>query len=78
MLLDAVTEEDMRAVVLKLVAMAKDGDVAAVKLLLDRTVGKPLEVPVIVVHQTPEMTPEDRSKMEAKRSELLTRIAKMR
>ena len=77
-MLNVVTEGDMRAVVGKLVEMAKGGDVAAVKLLLDRTVGKPLEVPVIVVHQTLEMTPEDRSKMEAKRSELLTRIAKMR
>ena len=39
-LLNAVTLADMRAVVKKLVAMAKDGDLGAMKLLLDRSLGK--------------------------------------
>lgn len=76
-LLDAVTEEDMLAVVLKLLELAKGGDVAAVKLLLDRTVGKPLEVPVIVVQsqtvqtvQT-EVSPEE---LEQMRAEVRARI----
>lgn len=40
-LLDAVTEDDLRAVVAKLVGLAKCGDIAAIKLLLERTIGKP-------------------------------------
>ena len=44
-MLDAVTEEDMRDIIRTLVQMAKGGDLSAMKLLLDRTVGKPVEVP---------------------------------
>lgn len=40
-LIDAVTNEDMRDVARVLVARAKDGDVGAIRELLDRTVGKP-------------------------------------
>lgn len=39
-LLDAVTPEDIAQVVQMLVAKAKDGDMAAVKELLDRALGK--------------------------------------
>ena len=39
-MLNAVSEEDIKAIVLNLVSMAKSGDLAAMKLLLDRTVGK--------------------------------------
>ena len=39
-LLAAVTEDDMRAIVLKLVEMAKGGDLKAIDLLLTRTLGK--------------------------------------
>jgi len=42
-LLEAVTEEDMRAVVAALLAQAKGGDVAAAKELLLRCLGRPLE-----------------------------------
>ena len=41
-LLDAVTPEDMRAVVQALVGQAKDGDVAAIRELFDRIGGKAL------------------------------------
>lgn len=40
-LLEAVTEDDLRAVVAKLIERAKAGDIAAVKELLDRTLGRP-------------------------------------
>jgi hypothetical protein len=40
LLLDAVTFDDLRAVVAKLVEMAKAGDLAAIRELLDRTLGK--------------------------------------
>ena len=39
-MLSAVTEDDVKAVVGKLVALAKDGDVPAIKLLFDRVLGK--------------------------------------
>jgi len=42
-LLDAVTEDDVREVVGALVRQAKSGDVAAVRELLTRVVGKPVE-----------------------------------
>ena len=38
-MLSAVTEDDVKAVVGKLVALAKGGDVAAIKLLFDRVHG---------------------------------------
>jgi hypothetical protein len=37
----AVTEDDVTAIVQKLVAMAKDGDIQAANLLLTRALGKP-------------------------------------
>jgi hypothetical protein len=42
-LLDAVTEGDLQAVARRLVLQAKNGDVAAAKLLLLYTVGRPAE-----------------------------------
>ena len=39
-LLNAVTENDIRAVALTLVARAKDGEMAAIRELLDRVIGK--------------------------------------
>ena len=39
-LLDNVTDDDFKAVVGKLVAMAKAGDLAAIRELLDRVLGK--------------------------------------
>ena len=39
-LLETVTPEDMKAVVVKLVELAKGGDLAAAKIIIDRTCGK--------------------------------------
>ena len=39
-LLNSVSDEDMQAIVTKLVSLAKAGDLAAAKLLLDRTTGR--------------------------------------
>lgn len=41
-LLDAITEEDLGAIVAKLLEMAKAGNMAAIREVLDRTLGKPL------------------------------------
>ena len=48
-LLDAVTEEDMRTVVGKLVEMAKGGDLKAIELLLNRTLGKADGGPLVAI-----------------------------
>jgi hypothetical protein len=40
-LLSAVTEEDIEAVVKKLISMAREGNIHAIRELLDRTFGKP-------------------------------------
>ena len=42
-LLDAVTEDDVRAIVLKLVEQAKAGDLQAAREILLRTLGRPVE-----------------------------------
>jgi hypothetical protein len=41
-LLDAVTADDIRAIVGRLVAMARGGNLAAVAMLLDRVFGRPV------------------------------------
>ena len=38
-----MTEDDMRAVAAKLVQMARGGNLPAIKELLERTLGKPVE-----------------------------------
>jgi hypothetical protein len=42
-LLETVTEDDMRRSPAKLVAMARAGDLPAIRELLERTLGKPVE-----------------------------------
>ena len=39
-MLEAISEDDVRAVVSKLVALSREGNLGAAKLLLDRTIGK--------------------------------------
>jgi hypothetical protein len=41
-LLNTVTSTDIEEIVRKLISLAKGGDVAAIKELLDRTIGKPV------------------------------------
>ena len=43
-LLDAVTPEDIRAIVAAVVEKAKEGDLQAISLLLDRCIGRPMSV----------------------------------
>ena len=40
-MLNAVTEDDLREIVQTLATKAKEGDTAAIKILLDRVIGKP-------------------------------------
>lgn len=43
-LLDAVTPEDIKAIVAAVVEKAKQGDLQAISLLLDRCIGRPMSV----------------------------------
>jgi len=56
-LLETVTADDIKAVIIKLVDQAKGGDVAAAKVLLDRTIGKVLQE--VKVSQGDEETTRD-------------------
>ena len=70
-MLSAVTEDDVKAVVGKLVALAKGGDVPAIKLLFDRVLGK-----VVAIEELPvSWTPEQRA---AKTAEIAERIRRLR
>jgi hypothetical protein len=42
-LVDAVSEDDIRAIITKLVSLAKDGDMIAARILFDRVLGRPIE-----------------------------------
>jgi len=46
-LLNAVTEDDMREIIEALVAKAKEGSIAAARVLFNRTIGRPLEPDII-------------------------------
>ena len=46
-LLAAVTEDDIRAIVDKLVELAKDGEIRAIREVFDRTFGRPVEADLI-------------------------------
>lgn len=60
-MLERVTPDDVSAVVEALVSKAKAGDTAAIKLLLDRVIGR------IADHDA--AAPEDRAKRDAQRRE---------
>ena len=45
LILEAVTEDDLREIVKTLVERAKGGDVVAIRELLNRLVGKPCDAP---------------------------------
>ncbi|MCW5755332.1 MAG: hypothetical protein KIT24_11550 [Phycisphaeraceae bacterium] len=46
-MLEAVTPEDMEAIILRLVALAKEGDIGAIREVLLRTLGRPVEVDIL-------------------------------
>ncbi len=46
-MLSGVTEDAMRAIIEKLVGLALEGNVAACREVLDRTVGKPIEPDIL-------------------------------
>ncbi len=46
-LLDAVTPADMQAIAHKLIDLAKEGDVPAIREIFTRTLGKPIEADLI-------------------------------
>jgi hypothetical protein len=46
-LLETVTEDDMRAIAAKLVAMARGGNLPAIRELIERTLGRPVEADLL-------------------------------
>ena len=68
-MLSAVSEDDVTAVVGKLVELAKGGDVPAIKLLFDRVLGK-----VVAVEEPPVSSPERAAKI----AEIAERIRRLR
>ncbi len=54
-MLEAVTPEDMRAVTRKLVEMALEGDLKAIDLLLNRTLGKADSGPLVAVQMNQQV-----------------------
>ncbi len=61
-LLDAISPEDLRAIVEQLVQKAKSGDVAAAREVLDRALGKPSQAIAVEGRGflIPELTDEQR------------------
>ncbi len=70
-MLDAVTEDDLRAVTRKLVEMALAGDLKAVDLLLNRTLGKADSGPAVAIQMNQQ---GQTSTFEQRRAELVERI----
>jgi len=46
-LLDAVKPSDMAAIIKSLIDKAKDGDIQAAKIILERTLGQPLQADIL-------------------------------
>jgi hypothetical protein len=76
MLIESVGEDDFRAIARKLIEMAKGGDLAAIRELLDRLLGKPLGT--VAVDQTDELEFRTRDQMKAEILERLNALKKNR
>lgn len=66
MLLDAVTDDDLRAIIRALVARARDGDLAAIRELLDRIIGRPAQQVTVEAPRLPQtitVTPEQQRQL---------------
>ena len=61
-LLEAVTPEDIAAIIARLIEQAKGGDVRAIREVLDRTLGKPQEADFIERLETLEATLAERAR----------------
>lgn len=60
-MLEAVTEDDMRAIIATLIEQAKSGNIAAIKELFERTLGKPQEADLLERLETLETALDERS-----------------
>ena len=64
-LLDAVTDDDLRAIIKSLIESAKSGNAKAAELVLDRLIGKPTAEPLAGAADV-ELTPEEQAAFAAK------------
>ena len=61
-LLEAVTPEDMKAIIVRLVQEAKDGNIAAAREIIDRCLGRPIEADLLErLEQLEEVTSRETS-----------------
>ena len=60
-LIEAVTPEDITAIVKRLISEARDGDLTAVKIVFERTLGKPLEADILERIEAIEAQIEDKT-----------------
>jgi len=58
-LLEAVSEEDIKAIIAKLIEAAKNGDVVAAREVLDRTIGKAAQTELLQRIEMLEETMEE-------------------
>ena len=73
-LLDAITDDDLRAIIKSLIEQAKAGNAKAAELILNRLVGKPTAEP-LSGEAAPELTQEQEAEFLAhRRAELLGRF----
>jgi hypothetical protein len=74
MLLESVGDDDFRVIAAKLVDRAKGGDLASIRELLDRLMGK--SVATVAVEQSDELQYLPREQMEAEVLERLNAVMK--
>lgn len=73
-LLDAITDDDLRSIVKSLIEQARSGNAKAAELILNRLVGKPTAEP-LSGEAAPELTEAEESEyLERRRAEMLRRI----
>lgn len=72
-MLAAVTEKSMKSVIKKLIEMAEGGDVKAIQLLLDRTLGKIDAVFIAASQDSASTSQPTAGQIEARRQEQLRR-----
>jgi hypothetical protein len=72
-LLEAVSDDDFRAIAAKLVERAKSGDLFSIRELLDRLMGKP--VATVAVEQSDELEFRTREQMK---TEIMERLKALR
>ena len=76
-LLDSVTDDDLRAIVKSLIEQAKDGNAKAAELILNRLIGKPTTEPLAGDADVELTSEEEAEQFAARKAELLARLSRL-